>query len=53
MAEMLHLNMYSVPYFFGCKTEFISFQNNHKNLNLSYKTDLDLWYCLGRVKLVL
>ena len=27
-------------------------QNNPKNLDLSYKTDLDLWVCLGRVKLV-
>ena len=30
-----------------------SFQNNPKNLDLSYKTDLELWDCLGRVKLVL
>ena len=30
-----------------------SFQNNPKNLDLSYKTDLDLKDCLGRVKLVL
>ena len=30
-----------------------SFQNNPKNLELSYKTDLDLWDCLGRVKPVL
>ena len=30
-----------------------SFQNNQKNLDPSYKTDLDLWDCLGRVKLVL
>ena len=29
-----------------------SFQNNPKNLDPSYKTDLDLWDCLGRVKLV-
>ena len=33
-----------IPYFFGYKTEFFSFQN---------KTDLHLWGCLGRVKLVL
>ena len=32
---------------------FFSFQNNPKNLDLSYKTDLDLWDCLGRVKPVL
>ena len=30
-----------------------SFQNNHKNLDPSYKRDLDLWDCLERVKLVL
>ena len=43
------------PYFFGFKTEFFfcSFQNNPKNLDPSYKMDLDLWDCLGRVNLVL
>ena len=30
---------------------FFSSKNNPKNLDLSYKTDLDLWDCLGRVKL--
>ena len=30
-----------------------SFQNNPKYLDLSYKTDLDLCNCLGRVKPVL
>ena len=42
-----------LPYFFGYKTEFFSFQNNPKNLDPSYKTDLDLWDCLGRANLVL
>ena len=32
---------------------FFPFQNNPKNLDPSYKMDLDLWDCLGRVKLVL
>ena len=32
---------------------FFSFQNNPKDLNPSCKTDLDLWDCLGRVKLIL
>ena len=41
-----------LPYFFGYKMEFFSFQNNKKNLNLSYKMDLDLWDCLRRVKLI-
>ena len=40
-----------LPYFFSYKTEF-SIQNNPKNLDPSYKTDLDLWDGLGRVKLV-
>ena len=30
-----------------------SFQNNTKNLDPSYKTDLDVWDCLGRIKLVI
>ena len=35
------------------RREFFSFQNNPKDLDPSCKTDLDLWACLGRVKLVL
>ena len=42
-----------IPYFSGYKMEFFSFPNNPKNLDPSYKMDLDLWDCLGRVKLVL
>ena len=34
---------YRIPYFLGYKMEFFSFQNNPKNLDLSYKTDLDIW----------
>ena len=30
-------------YFFGYRTADFSIQNNPKNLDLSYKTDLDLW----------
>ena len=41
------------PYFFGYETEFFAFQNNSENLDPSYKTDLDLWDCLGKVNLVL
>ena len=41
-----------VPYFFGHKTEFFAFQNNPRDLDPSYKMDLDLWDGLGRVKLV-
>ena len=32
----------ALPYFFGYKTEFFSFQNNSKALDRSYKMDLDL-----------
>ena len=32
----------SVPYFLGYKTDFFSFQNNPKDLDPSYKMDLDL-----------
>ena len=45
--------IWDLPYFFGYKTEFFSFQNNSKDLDPSYKTDLDLWDRLRRVKLVL
>ena len=31
---------------------FFGFQNNPKDLDLSNKTDLDLWDCLGKVKLI-
>ena len=52
-----HLGMrYSVkiiPYFIGYKSEIFSFQSNPKSLDPSYKMDLDLWDCLGRVKQVL
>ena len=47
------LELTSDPYFFGYKTDFFSFQNNPKDLDPSCKMDLDLWDCLGRVKLVL
>ena len=33
-----------MPYFFGYMTVFF-FQNNLKDLDPSYKTDLDLWNC--------
>ena len=42
--ELCHL-----LYFFGYKTVF-PFQNNPKDLDPSYKMDLDLWDCLGSVK---
>ena len=35
------------------RQSFFSFQNNPKDLDPSCKMDLDLWDCLGRVRLVL
>ena len=32
---------------------FFSFQNNPKNLDPSYKMDIDLSDCLGRIKVIL
>ena len=32
----------TLPYFLGYKTDFFSFLNNPKDLDPSYKTDLDL-----------
>ena len=51
--SQMEIEFHNLPYFLGYKTDFFSFQNNPKDLDLSYKTDLDLWDCLGRVKLVL
>ena len=42
-----------LPYFFAYKMVFFPFQNNPKNLDPSYKMDLDFLYCLGRVKSIL
>ena len=42
-----------LPYFFGYKTEFFVFQNNPDTLDSLCKMDLDLWDCLGRIKLIL
>ena len=39
--------------FFDYETDFISLQNNPRNLDPSRKMDLDLCDCLKRVKLVL
>ena len=47
-----YANRVDLPYFFGYRTEFFSFQNNPKDLDPSCKMDLDLWDYLGRVLLV-
>ena len=41
---------FEIPYFFHYRTEFFSFRNNPKSLDLSYKANLDHWDCLGRIK---
>ena len=46
-------NLIMVPYFFSYNTDILSFQNKPKNLDPSFKRHLDLWDCLGRIKLVL
>ena len=48
-----HYGYFYIWYFFAYKIVFFSFQNNPKNLDPSYKMDLDLWDCLGGVKLIL
>ena len=35
------------------RQSFFPFQNNPKNLDPSYKMDLGLWDCLGKVQFVL
>ena len=44
------MNCRNTPYFVSYKMEV--WQNIVKNLDPSYKMDLDLWDCLGKVKFV-
>ena len=46
-------NHLSVLYFFSYKTEFFPFRKNPKDLDPSYKMDLDLWGCFEREKNIL
>ena len=39
---------HNIPYLFSYKTEVFPFQNNPKDLDPSYKMDLDFWDCFGR-----
>ena len=39
---LVAVELHNVPYFFGYKLEIFSFQNNPKNLDPSYKMNLDL-----------
>ena len=54
-AFTFHKNS-NLPYFFGYKTGFFSFQNNPKVLDPSCKTDLELWHWAlcrkGRVSII-
>ena len=43
----------SLLYFFSYKTEFLPSKTIQENLDPSYKMDLDLLDCLGRMKIVL
>ena len=38
MSFQMHRRAYAIPYFFVYKIEFIPFQNNSINLDLSYRT---------------
>ena len=42
LALTSHFKILQLLYFFGYKTELFSFQNNPRDLDPSYKTDLDL-----------
>ena len=42
LEKMLFISI-CLPHFFSYKTEFLSFQNNSKHVDPSYKMDLDLW----------
>ena len=44
-AKLQNVFVQAIPYFFGYKTDFFFLQNNPKDLDPSYKTDLDLWDC--------
>ena len=47
-------NLLGLPYVSGYKTEFFSFQKQSpQKIDLSYKMDLVLWDCVGRIKLIL
>ena len=48
----LHLVQYHISFVIRQRF-FFSIQKNLKNLDPSYKMDLELWDCLGRVKLPL
>ena len=50
MCKKNYSGPYKLPHLFGFKTESSSFQTDPNNLDQTYKTDLDLWESLGKVK---
>ena len=52
-SEGSYVSMENYHISVAIRRSFVSFRNNSKNLDPSYKMNLDHWDCLGRVKLVL
>ena len=50
--SLVHVDDHYVPYFFAYMTEFFPSKTIPK-IQICLMTDLDLWNCLGRIKLVL
>ena len=50
---LCHLQLTDTYHISSDIRRFFSLPKQSQNLDPSYKTDLDLWDCLGRVKLVL
>ena len=49
----MHVAGYHLPYFFAYEMKIFFLPKQSQNLDPSYKMDLDVWDCLGRVKFVL
>ena len=45
----VHMENFHIPVSSVIRQRFL-FQNHPKNLDQSYKMDLDLWDCLGKIK---
>ena len=48
--QIIIISFHLYPYFCRYMTVFFSFHNNLKDLDPSYKMDLDLWDCFGKKK---